>query len=108
MVLEKIKQRQNNKQELETTEKQLIELKHREARRIHEEVAESRGGLKGSGLYSDAFFPFRDGVDRALDQKAGIIGQPGGSENDYQSIEACNEAEVPMVFTESGERLFKH
>jgi len=57
-------------------------------------------------LASDAFFPFRDVVDQAA--KAGIkaIIQPGGSMNDQQSIDACNEHGIAMVFT--GYRHFKH
>jgi len=64
------------------------------------------GGLKGSIMVSDAFFPFRDGVDVGI--KEGITGvvQPGGGIRDYEVIEACNEANVTMVFT--GQRLFKH
>jgi phosphoribosylaminoimidazolecarboxamide formyltransferase/IMP cyclohydrolase len=88
--------------------KTMDEILMREARRIEEEVRGERGGLIGSALYSDAFFPFRDGVDRALDQEVGIVGQPGGSDRDFESIIACNEAKVPMVFTKSGERSFKH
>lgn len=57
-------------------------------------------------LASDAFFPFRDVVDQAA--KAGIkaIIQPGGSMNDQQSIDACNEHGIAMVLT--GYRHFKH
>jgi len=57
---------------------------------------------------SDAFFPFRDGVDVGLREGIRAVIQPGGSENDYQVIEACNEAnpQVTMVFT--GQRAFKH
>ncbi len=61
---------------------------------------------KGSVLSSDAFFPFRDGVDEAA--KAGItaIIQPGGSIRDQESIDAANEHNIAMVFT--GIRLFRH
>ena len=57
-------------------------------------------------LASDAFFPFRDVVDQAA--KAGIkaIIQPGGSIRDQESIDACNEHGIAMVFT--GLRHFKH
>ena len=67
---------------------------------------EQKGGLKGSIVVSDGFFPFRDGVDAAI--KEGITGviQPGGSERDFEVIEACNESDVTMVF--AGQRLFKH
>lgn len=62
--------------------------------------------LKGSVMASDAFFPFRDCVDTAA--KAGItaIIQPSGSVKDQDSIAACNEAGIAMVFT--GMRHFKH
>ncbi|MBM7616019.1 bifunctional phosphoribosylaminoimidazolecarboxamide formyltransferase/IMP cyclohydrolase [Alkaliphilus hydrothermalis] len=62
--------------------------------------------LKGSVLASDAFFPFRDCVDAAY--KAGVtaIIQPGGSIKDEDSIKACNEVGIGMVFT--GMRHFKH
>ncbi|HID24601.1 MAG TPA: bifunctional phosphoribosylaminoimidazolecarboxamide formyltransferase/IMP cyclohydrolase, partial [Planctomycetaceae bacterium] len=61
---------------------------------------------RGSVLASDAFFPFRDAVDEAA--KAGVtaIAQPGGSRNDPQVIEACNELGLAMVFT--GRRHFRH
>lgn len=69
-------------------------------------LRQSQHSLEGSVLASDAFFPFRDCVDAAV--KAGIraIIQPGGSVKDQQSIEACNEAGIAMVFT--GMRHFKH
>ncbi|MBW2058122.1 MAG: IMP cyclohydrolase [Deltaproteobacteria bacterium] len=80
----------------------------RDKEEIDARVREIRGGLKGSVMVSDAFFPFRDGVDVAI--REGITGviQPGGSERDYEVIEACNEAtpKVTMVFT--GQRAFKH
>jgi len=69
-------------------------------------VAEEKGGLNGAAMVSDAFFPFRDGVDVGIHEGISAIIQPGGSENDYQSIEACNEANVTMVYT--GQRSFKH
>lgn len=69
-------------------------------------VKEMNGGLKDSVMVSDAFFPFRDGIDVGLDQGVTAVVQPGGSQNDYQSIEACNERNAAMVFT--GQRCFKH
>jgi phosphoribosylaminoimidazolecarboxamide formyltransferase/IMP cyclohydrolase len=69
-------------------------------------VAEEKGGLIGACMVSDAFFPFRDGVDVGLREGITAVIQPGGSGNDYQSIEACNEAGVTMVYT--GQRSFKH
>ncbi|MBD3322838.1 MAG: IMP cyclohydrolase [Chitinivibrionales bacterium] len=73
---------------------------------IDAEVAEKKGGLTGSCMISDAFFPFRDGVDVGIREGVSAILQPGGSLRDFESIEACNEADVAMVFT--GERSFKH
>jgi phosphoribosylaminoimidazolecarboxamide formyltransferase/IMP cyclohydrolase len=69
-------------------------------------VAREKGGLIGAAMVSDAFFPFRDGVDVGIREGIRAVIQPGGSENDYQVIEACNEADVAMVFT--GQRSFKH
>lgn len=66
----------------------------------------ARGGLTGSAMISDAFFPFRDGVDVGIRQGVKAIIQPGGSMRDWEVIEACNEAGVTMVFT--GQRAFKH
>jgi phosphoribosylaminoimidazolecarboxamide formyltransferase/IMP cyclohydrolase len=62
--------------------------------------------LKGSYLASDAFFPFRDGIDLAI--KAGVkaVVQPGGSIRDEEVIAAANEAKLPMLFT--GMRHFRH
>ena len=61
---------------------------------------------KGSVLASDAFFPFRDGIDEAA--KAGItaIAQPGGSIRDEETIGAADENDITMVFT--GTRHFRH
>ena len=73
---------------------------------IEAEVAEQKGGLVGSSMVSDAFFPFRDGIDVGLVQGVKAVIQPGGSLNDYQSIEACNEVGATMVYT--GQRSFKH
>jgi phosphoribosylaminoimidazolecarboxamide formyltransferase / IMP cyclohydrolase len=60
----------------------------------------------GTVVASDAFFPFRDGVDAAA--KAGVTAviQPGGSVRDEEVIQACNENNIAMVFT--GVRHFKH
>ena len=73
---------------------------------IDARVAGEKGGLIGASMISDAFFPFRDGVDVGIRQGITAVVQPGGSTNDYQSIEACNEAGVTMVYT--GQRSFKH
>jgi phosphoribosylaminoimidazolecarboxamide formyltransferase/IMP cyclohydrolase len=60
----------------------------------------------GVVLASDAFFPFRDCVDEAAKYNIKAIIQPGGSIRDKESIEACNEHGISMVFT--GVRHFKH
>ena len=62
--------------------------------------------LRGSVLASDAFFPFRDVVDRAAEVGTRWIVQPGGSRLDKESIEACNEHGIGMVFTDT--RVFMH
>ena len=68
----------------------------------------AKGGLPGSALVSDGFFPFRDGVDLCLAQGVTAIAQPGGSLRDYEVIRAVNEStpQAAMVFT--GQRSFKH
>jgi len=73
---------------------------------IDSRVDRENGGLIGAAMISDAFFPFRDGVDVGLREGVTAVAHPGGSLNDYQSIEACNEAGATMVFT--GQRSFKH
>lgn len=73
---------------------------------MEEYTKAQKGGLKGSVVVSDGFFPFRDGVDAAIKEGATGVIQPGGSERDYETITACNEADVTMVF--AGQRLFKH
>jgi phosphoribosylaminoimidazolecarboxamide formyltransferase/IMP cyclohydrolase len=60
----------------------------------------------GVVLASDAFFPFRDVVDACAEAGIRAIIQPGGSIRDKESIEACNEHGISMVFT--GIRHFKH
>ena len=61
---------------------------------------------KGSVMASDAYFPFRDGVDEAAKAGATAIIQPGGSIRDQEVIDAANEHDMAMVFT--GTRLFRH
>ena len=75
---------------------------------IDQQTQEARGGIKGSVLISDAFFPFRDGADVGIKEGVTAIVHPGGSDRDFESIQACNEArpKVTMVFT--GQRAFKH
>jgi phosphoribosylaminoimidazolecarboxamide formyltransferase/IMP cyclohydrolase len=78
----------------------------REKTAIDEETVSCKGGLSGACMVSDAFFPFRDGVEVGIKEGITAVIQPGGSERDYEVIEACNEANVAMVFT--GQRCFKH
>jgi phosphoribosylaminoimidazolecarboxamide formyltransferase/IMP cyclohydrolase len=78
----------------------------REKARIDAAVEEQKGGLIGAAMVSDAFFPFRDGVEVGLREGITSVVQPGGSDRDFEVIEACNEANVAMVFT--GQRSFRH
>ncbi len=75
--------------------------KYREAR------GEEAGGLlAGSVVASDAFFPFADGPELAIEAGATAVIQPGGSKRDAEVIEACDAAGVTMVFTKH--RHFRH
>jgi phosphoribosylaminoimidazolecarboxamide formyltransferase/IMP cyclohydrolase len=69
-------------------------------------IDKSTGGDQPACLASDAFFPFRDSIDRAA--QAGIVAvvQPGGSRRDNEVIEAADVHGIPMVFT--GRRHFRH
>lgn len=62
--------------------------------------------LQGSAVASDAFFPFRDGLDVVIDGGASCVIQPGGSVRDQEVIDAADERGVAMVFT--GVRHFRH
>ena len=62
--------------------------------------------LQGAALASDAFFPFRDGVDTAAEAGVRAIIQPGGSVRDAEVVAAADEHGIAMVFT--GRRLFRH
>ena len=61
---------------------------------------------KGAVMASDAFFPFRDGPDTAAAAGVTAIVQPGGSKRDDETIVACNEHNIAMLFT--GRRHFRH
>ena len=75
--------------------------------RIASIKAEHAGlSLKGTAVASDAFFPFRDGLDVVVDAGATCVIQPGGSMRDQEVIDAANERGVAMVF--SGVRHFRH
>jgi phosphoribosylaminoimidazolecarboxamide formyltransferase/IMP cyclohydrolase len=73
---------------------------------IQKLVEKDHGGLIDSVMISDAFFPFRDGIDVGLKEGVKAVIQPGGSLRDYEVIDACNEFNAAMVFT--GQRSFKH
>lgn len=62
--------------------------------------------VRGSVMASDAFFPFRDGIDAAADAGVTAVIQPGGSIRDKEIIDAANAANIAMVFT--GIRHFRH
>ena len=73
---------------------------------VHLAVRKAGERSRGAVLASDAFFPFRDNVDEAA--KAGVtaLAQPGGSVRDADSVRACDEHGLAMVFT--GVRHFRH
>jgi phosphoribosylaminoimidazolecarboxamide formyltransferase/IMP cyclohydrolase len=81
-------------------------LKEIPERLTKEEKAAWLSNLKGVTLGSDAFFPFRDNIDRAAQSGVKYIVQPGGSIRDDIVIEACNEYDMVMSCT--GLRLFHH
>ena len=71
-------------------------------------IATTKAGdqAKGAVVGSDAFFPFRDGPDIAIAAGITAIIQPGGSRNDADTIAACDESNIAMIFT--GRRHFRH
>ncbi len=75
---------------------------------IDAKAKDDKGGLIGSVMVSDAFFPFRDGVDVGIREGVSAIVHPGGSLRDWESIEACNEADPPVAMVFTGQRAFKH
>ncbi len=76
----------------------------RDAGRIAAEKADGRAA--GGACASDAFFPFKDGLEAAIDAGCTAVVQPGGSVRDDEVIEAANAAGIAMMFT--GERHFTH
>lgn len=91
----------------------VAEIEHGQRDRADQEaidvkVRADRAGLPGSVMISDAFFPFRDAADVGIREGVTAILQAGGSIRDFESIQACNEADpqVAMMFT--GQRSFKH
>ena len=69
-------------------------------------MKKSGDNIHDSILCSDAFFPFRDSIDKIANSGIKAVLQPGGSVRDNEVIEACNEHGISMVFT--GQRCFKH
>ncbi len=82
-------------------DKELIE-------RIDNETKVQKAGLPGAVMISDAFFPYRDGVDVAIKEGISAIAHPGGAMRDYESIEAVNQADPPVAMVFTGQRAFKH
>ena len=69
-------------------------------------AAEAGLNVKGAAMASDAFFPFRDGIDAAAETGIGVVIQPGGSMRDEEVIAAADEHGMAMIFT--GMRHFRH
>jgi phosphoribosylaminoimidazolecarboxamide formyltransferase/IMP cyclohydrolase len=69
-------------------------------------AANAKLDLRGSVVASDAFFPFRDGLDAVADAGAVAVIQPGGSVKDDEVIAAADERGIAMLFT--GMRHFRH
>ena len=66
----------------------------------------AKTAARGNVAVSDAYFPFRDGVDELAKGGVATVAQPGGSIRDDEVIAAADEHKIGMVFT--GIRLFKH
>ncbi len=79
-----------------------------EKEEIDRQVQEDRAGLPGCTMISDAFFPFRDGAEVGIRQGISAILQAGGSMRDFETIEACNEADPKVAMMYTGQRSFKH
>ncbi|MEW6173419.1 MAG: IMP cyclohydrolase [Bacillota bacterium] len=79
-----------------------------EKEEIDRKTKEDHAGLIGAVMISDAFFPFRDGVDVGIKEGISAIVHPGGSDRDFESILACNEADPPVAMAFTGQRAFKH
>jgi len=78
-----------------------------DASRLAVQKAEDAGlKVAGSAMASDAFFPFRDGIDAAAEAGVKAVIQPGGSVRDEEVIQAADEHDMTMIFT--GRRLFRH
>ena len=73
---------------------------------VHLGIEKARSHLDRAVMASDAFFPFPDGPEVAIEAGIGCVIQPGGSRRDPEVIEACDRAGVAMVFT--SRRHFRH
>ena len=73
---------------------------------VHMAVRKAGERSRGAVLASDAFFPFRDNIDEAAHADITAVVQPGGSQRDADSVAACDEHGLAMVFT--GVRHFRH
>ena len=69
-------------------------------------AADQSADVRGAALASDAFFPFRDGIDAAAEHGVAAVIQPGGSLRDEEVIAAADQHGIAMVFT--GRRVFRH
>jgi phosphoribosylaminoimidazolecarboxamide formyltransferase/IMP cyclohydrolase len=69
-------------------------------------AADEELNLSGAAMASDAFFPFRDGIDVAAEHGITCVIQPGGSVRDKEIIAAADEHDMAMLFT--GMRHFRH
>lgn len=78
----------------------------RKAAAVASAASEAVPGTRGSVVASDAFFPFADGLEAALDAGATAVVQPGGSMRDAEVVETADRAGAAMVFT--GRRHFRH
>ncbi|MBW1708326.1 MAG: IMP cyclohydrolase [Deltaproteobacteria bacterium] len=75
---------------------------------IDQEAKAKKAGLPASVMISDAFFPYRDGVDVAIKEGISAIAHPGGAMRDWESIQAVNQADPPVAMVFTGQRAFKH
>jgi phosphoribosylaminoimidazolecarboxamide formyltransferase/IMP cyclohydrolase len=75
---------------------------------IDDKTMADRAGLPGSVMISDAFFPYRDGADVGIRQGVSAILQAGGSMRDFETVQACNEADPQVAMKFTGQRSFKH
>ncbi|MFN8016177.1 MAG: bifunctional phosphoribosylaminoimidazolecarboxamide formyltransferase/IMP cyclohydrolase [Acidimicrobiia bacterium] len=92
-----------------TNNKQAVGIGAGQQSRVHAaEIAANKAKDRASGgaCASDAFFPFRDGIDAAAQTGVTVVIQPGGSMRDEEVIQAANEHNIAMIFT--GTRHFRH